>query len=146
MLFMIFIVLIILVMMFMVIMLATHDFLGLLGVSWVFLGFLGHVASVHAFHNVQAGHLMPFVIFMLAYHDCHEDHLAAIQALLGDASSRRSLRSAIHHFVSLRRYEQMSVHQAMQGIRLSTVTAISSPSHGEFAYLELTAGTPCEQP
>lgn len=66
-------------------------------------------------------------------------HPAAMQALLGDVSSRRSLRSAIHHFVSLRRYEQMSVHQAMQGIKLSTVTAISSHSrHSELTYLPLS--------
>ena len=51
----------------------------------------------------------------------------ATQALLGDKPSRRSLRRAIQRFVSLRRYEQMSVHQAMQGIKLSTITAISSP-------------------
>ncbi|KAL3137379.1 hypothetical protein ABBQ32_006906 [Trebouxia sp. C0010 RCD-2024] len=51
------------------------------------------------------------------------------QALLGDAASQRSLRGAVHHFVCLRRYEQMSVHQALQGIKLSTVTAISSHPH-----------------
>lgn len=100
---------------------------------------------------------MLFLIIMLAnrdfrgfhagFHDLHEHHLAMMQALLGDASSRKSLRSAIHHFVSLRRYEQMSVHQAVQGIKLSTVTAISSPlPHGELAYLIPSAGTPCEQP
>ena len=47
-----------------------------------------------------------------------------LQALLGDSTSRRSLRQAVHHFVSLRRYEQMSVHQAMQGIKLSTLSAL----------------------
>ena len=50
----------------------------------------------------------------------------AMQALLGDEPSRRSLRRSIQRFVSLRRYEHMSVHQAMQGVKLSTVTAISS--------------------
>lgn len=47
-----------------------------------------------------------------------------LQTLLGDKSSCRSLRQAVYHFVSLRRYEQMSVHQAMQGIKLSTVSAL----------------------
>ena len=47
-----------------------------------------------------------------------------LQALLGDSTSRRSLRQAVHHFVSLRRYEQMSVHQAIQGIKLSTLSAL----------------------
>ena len=61
--------------------------------------------------------------------DIHIACLATMQALLGDACSRRSLRGGLHHFVCLRRYEQMSVHQAMQGIKLSTVTAISPPPH-----------------
>ncbi|KAL4423217.1 hypothetical protein ABPG77_000009 [Micractinium sp. CCAP 211/92] len=40
-------------------------------------------------------------------------------ALLGDVRNRRGLRGAISRFVRLRRYEQMSLHQAMQGLRLS---------------------------
>lgn len=39
--------------------------------------------------------------------------------LLGDRSCRRTLRLTIARFVSLRRYEQMSIHQAMQGLKLS---------------------------
>lgn len=82
-------------------------------------------------------------------------NLAAMQALLGDAVSQRSVRSAIHHLVSLRRYEQMSVHQTLQGIKLTTVTAISpQPHHGQLAlpvtgcYLLLLAVTctHCNQP
>ena len=115
----------------------------------VLLIVLVYVLAEHAFYDFYDASCRPFVtcmIFMLACHIAYEDHLAMMQALLGDPCSRRSLRSAIHHFVSLRRYEQMSVHQALQGIKLSTVTAISSPSpHGEFAHLVLSAGTPCEQ-
>ena len=43
----------------------------------------------------------------------------AMQALLGDALNRRKLRQSLHKFVRLRRYEQMSAHQALQGLRLS---------------------------
>ena len=41
--------------------------------------------------------------------------------MLGDAHNRRVLRSAIEQYISLRRYEQMSVHQAMQGLRTSAL-------------------------
>ncbi|PSC73504.1 telomerase reverse transcriptase [Micractinium conductrix] len=40
-------------------------------------------------------------------------------ALLGDCHNQRVLRAAIGRFVRLRRYEQMTVHQAMQGLRTS---------------------------
>lgn len=55
---------------------------------------------------------------------CRVNMVSSLQALLGDKASRRSLRQAIHHFVALRRYEQMSVHQAVQGIKLASVTAL----------------------
>lgn len=59
----------------------------------------------------------------------------SLQALMGDKTSRRAMRQAIHHFVSLRRYEQMSVHQAMQGIKLATVPALQLPTpHGVHPY------------
>ncbi len=57
----------------------------------------------------------------------------SLQALLGDKASRRAMRQAIHHFVSLRRYEQMSVHQALQGIKLATIAAVQPPiPHGMY--------------
>ncbi|GAB4814869.1 hypothetical protein N2152v2_001915 [Parachlorella kessleri] len=49
-------------------------------------------------------------------------------ALLGSRHNRGRLRAAIRRFVGLRRYEQMSVHQALQGMRL-----------GQCAWLRATA-------
>lgn len=42
-----------------------------------------------------------------------------VQALLGSAPNRRKLRRALAKYVSLRRFEQMSTHQALQGLQLS---------------------------
>ena len=59
----------------------------------------------------------------------------SVQALMGDMASRRAMRQAIHHFVSLRRYEQMSVHQAMQGIKLATIAAVQPLiPHGRYPF------------
>lgn len=43
----------------------------------------------------------------------------SLQAMLGSAHNRRKLRGSVAKFVALRRYEQMSSHQALQGIKLS---------------------------
>lgn len=40
-------------------------------------------------------------------------------AMLGDRQCQRRIRCTIDRFVSLRRYEQMSIHQTMQGLKLS---------------------------
>ena len=54
---------------------------------------------------------------------------------MGDKASRRAMRQALHHFVSLRRYEQMSVHQVMQGIKLATIAAVQPPiPHGMYPF------------
>ena len=47
-----------------------------------------------------------------------------MQALVGDAHNRRVLRGVIARLVSLRRYEQMSLHQAVQGLKTSTMSAL----------------------
>ena len=65
----------------------------------------------------------------------------SLQALLGDKASCRAMRQAIHRFVSLRRYEQMSVHQAMQGIKLATIAAIQPPiPHGVYPFASSFGG------
>lgn len=45
--------------------------------------------------------------------------MSLMQGILGSAHNRRKLRDSLAKFVSLRRYEQMSAHQALQGLRLS---------------------------
>jgi len=52
--------------------------------------------------------------------------------LLGTKRAQRALQRAIRHFVSLRRYEQMSVHQAIQQMRVSDLPWLAaSPSHAK---------------
>ena len=48
-------------------------------------------------------------------------------ALLGDKQNRRALHQSIRRFVSLRRYEQMNVHQIMQGQKTSGLSWLHSP-------------------
>ncbi|KAK9817956.1 hypothetical protein WJX72_004857 [[Myrmecia] bisecta] len=48
--------------------------------------------------------------------------------LLGSKPCQRALRRSIHSFVGLRRYEQMSVHQAMQGLPVSGLPAFQAPA------------------
>ena len=51
-----------------------------------------------------------------------------LQALLGDLHSQHALRAAIERLVTLRRHEHFTVHQAVQHIRLTTITALWPPS------------------
>lgn len=50
------------------------------------------------------------------------------QEMLGDEHNLRVLRKTIQRFISLRRYESMSLHQAVQGLRVSGLPFLFPPS------------------
>ena len=47
---------------------------------------------------------------------------------MGDLRSQHALRAAIERMVTLRRHEHLTVHQAVQHIRLTTIMALWPPS------------------
>ena len=84
-------------------------------------------ALLHVLISVSP-HVSPHISLQVNLH-------VRLQALLGDKASRRAMRQAVHHFISLRRYEQMSVHEAMQGIKLATVPALQPHiPHGMYPF------------
>ena len=60
-------------------------------------------------------------------------HMAGPSGLLGPKGSptRRSLRQRVEWFIRLRRFEQCSVHQLMQGVRPADMPFVTTAPHGE---------------
>jgi len=55
---------------------------------------------------------------------CKDSVWIALQNLLGDPGTRRSLRRAVSRLIRLRRYEHMSVQHALHGVRPSQMQAL----------------------